>query len=177
MSAWAAVKAFGAVVIELCGGKRAFCFLLLAVVGWTVASSWRFRHEQAVAKHDKHLAADKAAAIASAEAAREKEYTYRVAESVARAKLESDHRAAVQDLNARLAAVRTGAVVVRQDRQCPAVRPEAGAATAGSDDPGAVYLPSTAVERVLQLGAEADAVASRLTACQSILIADREALQ
>lgn len=177
MSAWAAVKAFGAVVIELCGGKRAFAFLLFAIVGWVVASSWRFRYEQATQAHAKHLDADKAAAGKAAEAARETEYTHRVREGALLGRLETERHAAKVQLDRALAGVRAGAVVVRNDRKCPAVQAQAAGPAASGDEAGAVYLPVAAVERVLQLGAEADDAARQLTACQALVLADREALK
>ncbi|NLA66810.1 MAG: hypothetical protein GX856_00915 [Gammaproteobacteria bacterium] len=119
-----------------------------------------------------HLKGD-AEAVANAEAAaRDTERALSAATITALNGLLKDQA----DANLRLTNLQrdrdAGAVVVRDDRKCPA--PAAVPPVAGDPggDPGApgVYLPPDAEGRVLHLAAHADGTADRLRACQATLI-------
>jgi hypothetical protein len=167
-------------VVEAIGGWRATAFLAAAIVMTVVAGGYRIEGERLELAASKRDAADARAAAAAVtrqmwalDNARDIEFAHRVKLGEITGRLARENQDAQKDFERRLAAARTGSARLRDDRQCPGATAdaEAGTAIAGSDGARGAYLPGEALDRVLRIGLEADAVVRKLTAAQDEVLA------
>lgn len=111
------------------------------------------------------------------DAARKRETRARAAYAAAVEKLQQEKRDALAERDAVLADAAAGRLRLRDKFRCPAVGggvPAAAAGPGGGDAAGGSILSREDQEFLVRIGAEADDLARRLTACQRILATDRE---
>jgi hypothetical protein len=158
-------------IVEVIGGWRATAFLAIAIGMAVVAGGWRLKAERLEAAVTAHANADLQMQLWAMGNARDIEYQHRLALGEITGRLAQENRDAREHFQGMLAAARSGAARLRDDRKCPAAPAEAGTAAAGSDAAQGAYLPAEAVERVLRIGHEADDVARELKAAQASALA------
>lgn len=127
------------------------------------------------ARWDAQEALHAAQAKKAAEDAANTEKRQQAANAAALATLQQENKDAQRRLNNDIAALRTGNLKLRESLRAPRCGvSEAPAGAGGSDDPGVAYVSREGQEFFLRLGADADRVVRKLTACQAILSAERE---
>lgn len=88
--------------------------------------------------------------------------------------LNMENANAQADLRRTIADLRRGQLRLRDRFTCKGTVPGAPASAEGSDAAGQGGFSVETQESILRIGADADAIAHRLTACQAIIAADRQ---
>jgi len=123
---------------------------------------------------DTQKAADKVIVDTATAAARTTESRQAGLIAGATAQLKKDNADAQATLNRTIADLRRGTVRVRDRFTCQGAMPQAAGSASGSHPAGQGGLSVQDAEFLVRFAGEADAIASRLTACQRVIAADRQ---